>query len=139
MKRSANGILTTHTGSLPRPDDLVAMVEGHDQRELRADPRFERRVEAAVGQTVREQVEAGITVVNDGEMSKVGYSTYVTERLTGFADQTGPVRPSVEARHFPEFYRSRQTALATIRRPACVGPIEWRGGAPLRARNTELA
>ncbi|HEY3109059.1 MAG TPA: cobalamin-independent methionine synthase II family protein [Chloroflexota bacterium] len=133
MKRSTSAILTTHTGSLPRPDDLVAMVEGHDQRELRADPRFERRVETAVGEVVRKQVEAGITVVNDGEMSKVGYSTYVTERLTGFADQNGPVRPNVEARDFPEFYQSRQTAVATIRRPACVGPIEWRGDAQVKA------
>jgi 5-methyltetrahydropteroyltriglutamate--homocysteine methyltransferase len=133
MRRSTDGILTTHTGSLPRPDDLVAMVEGHDQRELRAHPGFERRVQAAVAEIVRKQVEAGITVVNDGEMSKVGYSTYVTERLTGFAEQTVPMRPQVETRDFPEFYQSRVVAGATIRRPACVGPIEWRGDAEVEA------
>src|ERR671932_2512574 len=103
MRRSDDGILTTHTGSLPRPDDLVAMVEGRDQRDLHADPAFARRVEAAVAEVVRAQVEAGVTVVNDGEMSKVGYSTYVTDRLTGFAERDAPVRPSVETRDFPEY------------------------------------
>src|SRR4051812_13427144 len=106
MKRSSDRILTTHTGSLPRPDDLVALVEGRDQRELRADPHFEQRVESAVAEIVRKQVESGITIVNDGEMSKVGYSTYVTERLTGFAEQAGEMRPQVEFRDFPEYYQS---------------------------------
>src|SRR4051794_26568962 len=75
MKHSTDGILTTHTGSLPRPDDLVSMLEGHDQREARADPGFQARVASAVTEIVQKQVAAGVTVVNDGEMSKVGYST----------------------------------------------------------------
>jgi 5-methyltetrahydropteroyltriglutamate--homocysteine methyltransferase len=129
VKRSTERILTTHTGSLPRPDDLVAMVEGRDQRELRADPRFEERVASAVADLVRRQVASGITVVNDGEASKVGYSTYVVERLTGFSEQTGQMRPNVEARDFPEFYQQRVLAGATIRRPVCTGPITWVGDA----------
>ena len=130
MKRSTERILTTHTGSLPRPDDLVGMVEGRDQRELRSDPRFEARVKEAVAEIVQKQVAAGVAVVNDGEMSKVGYSTYVTERVTGFSEEESrPGRPQVEARDFPEFYRTRVTGGVALKRPVCVGPITWRGAA----------
>jgi 5-methyltetrahydropteroyltriglutamate--homocysteine methyltransferase len=132
MKRSTDRILTTHTGSLPRPDELVGMVEGHDQREVRNDRRFEDRVKAAVAEIVRKQVAAGIAIVNDGEMSKVGYSTYVTDRVTGFSEQSRPSRPQVEARDFPEFYQTRVTAAATLKRPVCVGPITWRGTAQVQ-------
>jgi 5-methyltetrahydropteroyltriglutamate--homocysteine methyltransferase len=127
MERSTDRILTTHTGSLPRPDELVSMLEGRDQREARGDPRFEERVRAAVAEIVREQVAAGVDVVNDGEMSKVGYSTYVSDRLTGFSEQSRPTRPNVEARDFPDYYRTRVTGPAAIKRPVCVGPIAWRG------------
>jgi 5-methyltetrahydropteroyltriglutamate--homocysteine methyltransferase len=132
MQRSTDRILTTHTGSLPRPDDLVSMLEGHDQREARAEPRFQERVTSAVKEIVAKQVAAGVTVVNDGEMSKVGYSTYVTDRVTGFSEQSQPSRPQVEAGQFPEYYRAHVTAGTTIRRPVCVGPIEWKGDAQVQ-------
>jgi len=127
MKHSTDRILTTHTGSLPRPDALVQTLEGHDQREVENDPSFQQQVKAAVAGIVQKQVEAGVTVVNDGEMSKVGYATYVTGRVSGFSEQPGPTYPQVEARDFPEFYEARTASLATIRRPVCVGPIEWQG------------
>lgn len=127
MKRSTDRILTTHTGSLPRPDDLVRMLEGRDQRVARADAGFTERVKRAVAEIVQKQVASGVSVVNDGEMSKVGYSTYVTERVTGFSDQSQPSRLQVEARDFPEFYETRGPAVAAISRPLCVGPIEWQG------------
>ena len=92
MKRSTERILTTHTGSLPRPADLVQMVEGHDQREVRANPGFESRVKEAVAEVVRKQADVGIDVLTDGEMSKVAFSAYVTERVTGF-----PVVPTMVA------------------------------------------
>jgi len=75
MKRSSDRILTTHTGSLPRPDDLVGMVEGRNQQELANNAAFEARVKEAVQQIVRQQVESRVDVVNDGEVSKVGYAT----------------------------------------------------------------
>jgi len=127
MKHSTDRILTTHTGSLPRPYALVQTLEGHDQREVENDPSFQQQVKAAVAGIVQKQVEAGVTVVNDGEMSKVGYATYVTGRVSGFSEQPGPTYPQVEARDFPEFYEARTASLATIRRPVCVGPIEWQG------------
>src|SRR6185295_3049356 len=100
MKHSTDRILTTHTGSLPRPDDLVGMLEGHDQREARADAGFQARVSSAVKEIVQKQVDAGVTVVNDGEMSKVGYSTYITDRVTGFSEQTRQFPRQVEAGQF---------------------------------------
>lgn len=127
MKHSTDGILTTHTGSLPRPDDLVSMLEGHDQREARAEPAFQARVAEAVKEIVQKQVDAGVTVVNDGEMSKVGYSTYLTDRVTGFSEQSRDFPPQVEMARFPEYYQARPTGGSGIRRPVCVGPIEWTG------------
>src|ERR1051325_9845223 len=106
MQRSTDPILTTHTRSLPRPDDLASLLEGRDQRAAQADPGVQARLADAVTQTVRKQLDAGV-VVNDGEMSKVGYATYVTDRLTGFVDQNGPAFPSVEAGLFPAYYRER--------------------------------
>jgi len=129
MKRSSDRILTTHTGSLPRPDDLVAMVEGRDQQELQNNPDFERRVAEAVRDIVQQQVEAQVDVVNDGEVSKVGYSTYVTERLTGFEGENRQTRLQVEASAFPEFYQQRVVAAGVLKRPVCSGPITWRGDA----------
>ena len=131
MKRSTDRILTTHTGSLPRPEGLLALLEAHDQREARSGPDFDARVSVAVQEIVQKQVAAGISVVNDGEMSKVGYATYVTERLTGFdgESRTGP--PLVEAGQFPEYFQSRSIGAA-IKRPVCTSPIAWRGTAPVQ-------
>jgi 5-methyltetrahydropteroyltriglutamate--homocysteine methyltransferase len=133
MKHSTDGILTTHTGSLPRPDDLVRMLEGHDQREARAEPAFQARVAEAVKEIVQKQAEAGVTVVNDGEMSKVGYSTYLTDRVTGFSEQSRLPRLQVEASgQFKEYYEAHPTGGSATRRPVCVGPIEWTGDAQVR-------
>jgi len=132
MKHSTDRILTTHTGSLPRPDDLVGMLEGRDQREARADPGFQARIGSAVKEIVRKQVEAGVTVVNDGEMSKVGYSTYVTDRVTGFSEQSRDFPPQVEVARFPEYYELRPTGGVAVRRAVCVGPIEWQGDAQVQ-------
>ena len=68
-------------------------------------------------------------VINDGEASKVGYATYVTERITGFEGESRHHRPQVEAADFPEFYQARVPGPATIKRPVCTGPITWRGDA----------
>jgi 5-methyltetrahydropteroyltriglutamate--homocysteine methyltransferase len=132
MKHSTDGILTTHTGSLPRPDDLVGMLEGHDQREARADPGFQARVADAVKEIVQKQVQSGITVVNDGEMSKVGYSTYLTDRVTGFSEQSRALPNRVEEGQFPEYYQAHPTGGSTARRPVCVDPIEWTGDAQVQ-------
>jgi 5-methyltetrahydropteroyltriglutamate--homocysteine methyltransferase len=129
MKRSTDRILTTHTGSLPRPDELAAMGEARDQRELSADPRYQERVREAVKEVVGKQAAAGVDVINDGEFSKVGYSTYVTDRLTGFDEENVKPRARVEESMFPAFYTDQPTPGAAVRRALCTGPITWQGGA----------
>ena len=93
---SVDRFLTTHTGSLPRPDDLIEMVIA-TQRGDEVDPvALEERITSAVFQSTRRQVEAGVDIVNDGEMSKPSYATYVLQRLTGFGGSSNsfPVRRS---------------------------------------------
>ena len=93
MRTSTERILTTHTGSLPRPAGLDRSDTG--------------QVRAAVAETVRRQVDAGVDIVNDGEVSKPSYATYVIERLSGFEGSRS--RPVVEAGAWtiiPSFTRS---------------------------------
>src|SRR5207248_3703060 len=127
MQRSTARILTTHTGSLPRPTALVQMVAGHDQREVRTHPGFTSQVYAAVAEVVRKQADIGIDVLSDGEMSKVAFSAYVTERVTGFDGPPRPPAPQIEPRLFPEYYQSLAPLGPGNR--ACNGPITWRGEA----------
>ena len=124
MKRSADRILTTHTGSLPRPPDLTELLEGLDTGTAVNPAAFDQRVRRAVADIVRQQVEAGVDVVSDGEQGKVGYSTYVRHRLTGFDGQSGAAKRADWA-DFPEA-AARAERRAAIMRPACNGPIDWK-------------
>src|SRR5881394_2474117 len=84
MKRSTDRFLTTHTGSLPRPDDLIRMMYAKEEG-VPVDPAaLSARVAAAVEEVVRKQASAGIDVVDDGEMSNPSYATYIKDRLAGF-------------------------------------------------------
>jgi 5-methyltetrahydropteroyltriglutamate--homocysteine methyltransferase len=124
MKRSSERILTTHTGSLPRPDDLTAMLEALDAGTPPDPAAFDARVRRAVEDVVREQLAAGVDVVNDGEQGKVGYSTYVRHRLTGFGGRNVlPARS--DWADFPKA-AARAERRSTVARPTCDGPIEWR-------------
>jgi 5-methyltetrahydropteroyltriglutamate--homocysteine methyltransferase len=84
MKRSTERFLTTHTGSLPRPDDLVRIMYAREEGVPVERDALDRRIALAVDEVVRKQAEAGIDVVNDGEMSKPSYATYIKDRLAGF-------------------------------------------------------
>ena len=125
MKRSTERILTTHTGSLPRPPELLEILEGHDQREARAHPDYAPRVQAAVKRAVEQQTQAGIDIPTDGEMGRVAFSWYATERLTGFDGPPRSVMQRVEQDLFPEFYAA--VSVVGLNLPACNGPITWRG------------
>ena len=83
MKRSIERILTTHAGSLPRPSDLLAMIEARAKDEKLETAAFAARVEGAVGEAVRRQIDAGVDIVGDGEMGRLGFIPYVNERLSG--------------------------------------------------------
>jgi 5-methyltetrahydropteroyltriglutamate--homocysteine methyltransferase len=142
MKRSTDRILTTHVGSLPRPDDLRAMILKKQQGEAVDEGAFAARVKSAVGEIVRRQEEAGIDIVADGEMGRIGFIPYVNERLAGIEPSRGPApanywNESREYRAFPEFYAwSAQmpgTAGQTGRtRWVCTGPISYKGLAALQ-------
>jgi 5-methyltetrahydropteroyltriglutamate--homocysteine methyltransferase len=124
MKRSTDRILTTHTGSLPRPADLVEMLRSLDARAPLDEAAFQKRVRDAVAETVARQRKAGIDVLNDGEEGKVGYSTYIKDRCTGFEGENRSTMVQAEGRDFPDWAAAR--ARPSMVRPACTGPIAWK-------------
>ena len=124
MKRSTDRILTTHTGSLPRANDLTLLLEALDAGTVPEQAAFDTRVRRAVGDIVRQQVDAGVDVVNDGEQGKVGYSTYVRHRLTGFGGQAA-VPTRADWADFPEA-AAKSERRSTIMRPSCNGAIDWK-------------
>jgi 5-methyltetrahydropteroyltriglutamate--homocysteine methyltransferase len=132
MQTSQNRILTTHTGSLPRPPELRGLLVKKDQGEPYDKGELSRLTREAVRAIVRRQAEVGVDVVNDGEMSKPGYSTYVADRLSGFAGHE-PAKPRLDTRDHPNFMAAyeRMTGSNVARRAVCVGPIAVRDAAPL--------
>jgi 5-methyltetrahydropteroyltriglutamate--homocysteine methyltransferase len=123
MKRSIERILTTHTGSLARPPELLQMLLTREEGQP-VDPRvLDAAVRRAVAEKVKRQVEIGLAIVNDGEQSKISFATYIRERLHGFggAHEARPV--SLEAREFPAYAARRANPY---RRPACNAPIAWK-------------
>jgi 5-methyltetrahydropteroyltriglutamate--homocysteine methyltransferase len=120
----ADRILTTHAGSLPRPDDLADMIWAQlEGREV--DPaELEGRIEAGVTEIVAKQKEAGIDIVSDGELSKTGFSTYVNERFSGFGGRSEFQADDVA--DFPDLAMRlfNTPSMAHIVFSNCVGPVE---------------
>jgi 5-methyltetrahydropteroyltriglutamate--homocysteine methyltransferase len=142
MKPSSERILTTHVGSLPRPADLLAMIEAKE-RGARFDPAsFAGRVKSAVAEVVKKQVESGIDIVADGEMGRFGFIPYVNERLAGIeprksAATAGGWAQSREYLAFPEYYQwAAQMPGAAGKAPptswVCTGAIAYRGQEALK-------
>jgi 5-methyltetrahydropteroyltriglutamate--homocysteine methyltransferase len=131
MKRFAEQIVTTHTGSLPRPPELAAALERRDRGEG-ADADLDAQIRDAVIDVVRRQAHVGVDMVNDGEAGKIGYSTYVKERLDGFGGEGAPHRPPPEAEDFPEYWESRGDGHGAAT-PACTGPLAYRDTDAVRA------
>ena len=124
MAYGFNRFLTTHTGSLPRPDDLMRAMFAKEEGVAVDHAALTARISAAVAEVVKKQVEAGVDLVNDGEMSKPSYATYVKDRLTGFAGSSNTFVyqdlaefPNLAQRVFSDPGRSRR------RTPACTAPI----------------
>ena len=124
MRRSTQRFLTTHTGSLPRPDDLVRAMYAREEGVPVDAEALERRVASAVTEVVTKQVDAGIDIVDDGEMSKPSYATYVKDRLSGFGGSGNTFVyqdlvgfPNLARRVFGDPGRSRRKT------PACDAPI----------------
>ena len=127
MQRSETRFLTTHTGSLPRPDDLIRMMYAREEGVPVDAAALAARVRAAVAEVVQKQVAAGIDIVNDGEMSKASYATYIKDRLNGFGGSGNTFVyqdladfPKLQQRVFGDPGRSRRKT------PACNAPISVR-------------
>ena len=123
MKRSESRILTTHAGSLPRPDGLVEMLGSVARGEAVDEAVLAASAREATSDVVRAQVEAGVDVVNGGEQSRVSFSTYVTQRMSGFGGGWTR-RGHKDQNEFPSIARPR---VVQIMRdvPMCVGPLSY--------------
>jgi 5-methyltetrahydropteroyltriglutamate--homocysteine methyltransferase len=132
MKTSQDRILTTHVGSLPRPPGLKELLVRKDQGQSYDKDALARLTRQAVFDIVRRQLQTGVDIVNDGEMSKPGYSTYVADRLSGFAGHE-PAKPRLDTRDHPNFLAAyeRMTGANVARRAVCVGPVAWHDREPL--------
>ena len=129
MKRSTGRILTTHTGSLPRPESLAQLMIARGQGKAFDAQELESIVHHAVAEVVKRQVDVGIDVISDGEMSKIGFANYVKDRLTGFDGESNPVvaqdvldHPDLRVRMF----RRNEGGESRYFTPACNGPITLR-------------
>ena len=134
MKTSQDRILTTHVGSLPRPPQLRELLVKKDKGEPYDKAELARLTREAVFGIVKRQAETGVDIINDGEMSKPGYSTYVADRLSGFAGHE-PAKPRLDTGPYPNFNAAyaRMTGENIARRAVCVGPIEIKDREPLEA------
>jgi 5-methyltetrahydropteroyltriglutamate--homocysteine methyltransferase len=132
MKTSTDRILTTHVGSLPRPPELRALLVAKDKGERYDKAALDRLTRQAVHDIVRRQAEAGVDIVDDGEMSKPGYSTYVADRLSGFSGHE-PAKPRLDTGPHPNFVAAyaRMTGDNPARRAICTGPVAVKDREPL--------
>jgi 5-methyltetrahydropteroyltriglutamate--homocysteine methyltransferase len=142
MSASASRILTTHVGSLPRSQAVTDVLFAREREETREVARDDAVITEAVAEVVRRQVEVGIDMVSDGEMSKISYATYIARRLAGFAGDT-PREPGQDLVEFPGLLRklAERGATAKYRRPRCVAAVTVKDRKPLEAdiRNLNAA
>lgn len=125
MKRSLERFLTTHTGSLPRPDDLVQMMFAKEEGASVDAAALAARIREAVSEVVRKQVDAGIDIVSDGEAAKPSYATYVKDRLEGFGGESVPVTSYQDVLEFPTLAKRvfGDPGRARRKTPGCNGPL----------------
>jgi 5-methyltetrahydropteroyltriglutamate--homocysteine methyltransferase len=127
MKRSSDRILTTHVGSLPRQPEVVEALVRKEKGESYDREKFDSIVRSGVADIVARQAAIGLDVVSDGETGKIGYSTYVRERLSGFGGEYTP-KPNRDLADHPEFRRRMSLYLGAqpFRRVCCIGPVALR-------------
>ncbi len=132
MKHSADRILTTHVGSLPRPKKVAELIFAKEREEDYDSSEFDETIAIAVKDTVARQVEVGIDIVSDGEMSKISYATYIKERISGFEGDS-PRDPPKDLQEFPSFLEKQAQSGGTpsYKRPKCTGEIRPTNPEPL--------
>jgi 5-methyltetrahydropteroyltriglutamate--homocysteine methyltransferase len=132
MKLSTDRILTTHVGSLPRPPGIVDFLMKKEKGDTYDTEKFAVAMKAAVAAVVARQAAIGIDVVSDGETGKIGYATYMQERLNGFGGHVER-KISLDLVAYPEFREkmARVTGAQAFTRAACVAPITVKDWGPL--------
>src|SRR5262245_19663585 len=126
MRRSTDKILTTHTGSLPRPAKVVELLLAEKAKPGAQRATLDAAVADAVAGVVQKQLEAGIDVINDGEQGRTDYTVHVLDRLTGFEGRPTAPRGTGEP-EFPELAQLlSQFASPFQHRPTCSGPVTWK-------------
>jgi len=123
-----NRVKTTHVGSLPRAQDVVDFIFARENEQPFDQAEFDTCMTAAVSETVRKQVEAGIDIVSDGETSKISYATYVKDRYTGFGGDS-PRNAPADLKMFPGFLQrlANDGGTPQYARPMCVGEVKSKG------------
>ena len=135
MKQSTDRILTTHVGSLGRPHSLLDIMREREHDRPYDKAALDTEITKAVADLVKKQVESGIDIVADGEMSKVSFLGYVKDRLAGFEIDNGPGRLAptwqAEVDMFPEYYegyfKKYSSAISPLKRIVCKAPISYAG------------
>ena len=136
MKRSTDRILTSHAGSMARPLDLIEMLRDRINGRPVDQAAFDARVTSAVAQAVKDQVENGVDIIDDGEVSKPMFADYIVDRLSGFEGENTLGAPFVRGDNLPEpfpayaAWRSQTPNLQALglreKRPMCVAPLAWK-------------
>jgi 5-methyltetrahydropteroyltriglutamate--homocysteine methyltransferase len=133
MQRSTDRILTTHTGSLPRPPRVVELLLAEQNSPGAKAAELEKAVREAVAETARRQVACGLDVINDGEQGRTDYTTHVKDRLAGFDGPSSPPLGTGEP-DFPELSAMLAYFASPFQhRPACSGPVAWKDFAAVEA------
>jgi len=132
MKLSHDRILTTHVGSLPRPDALADALLAREHGESVDETMFNDLVRTSVSDVVKRQVDVGVDIVSDGEMGKISYATYIKDRCSGFSGDS-PRRAPADLERFPGFMETtaKQNQAPAIARPMCTGEIAIKTRVPL--------
>jgi 5-methyltetrahydropteroyltriglutamate--homocysteine methyltransferase len=131
MQSSTDRILTTHVGSLPRSEAVTDVVFSHEKGQELAGA--DTIIRNAVNDVVRQQVQSGVDLVSDGEMSKISYATYIKDRISGF-DGDSERDPPSDLEAFPRFLerQAKSGGTPTHSRPCCVGEIEVKDMGPVK-------
>jgi len=133
MKRSTSRILTTHTGSLPRPQKVVDLLLAERKEPGKHKAALNAAVREAIAGVARKQVEVGLDVINDGEQGRTDYTVHVIDRLTGFEGESAPPLGTGEP-EFPELAAQLTYFASPFQyRPKCSGPVGWKDFAAAEA------
>ncbi len=143
MQHNSDRILTTHAGSLPRPKSLIAMHTAKYAGQPVADAELAQAVEAASRDIIAKQVEAGIDIINNGELGRESFFTYVQHRMTGFGGSgTRPIMADLT--RYPGSLERRRQAMNTdervdlLKAPKAIGPVSYVNAAPIEQECRQL-